>query len=430
MSITNIKSLAKIGKDKTEKEKVDLRRAYVEEKTGVTFDSTGHFSINPACVAGKNCENMIGATQIPLGIAGPLILNKLKTYKHPTQGSSTQGSSTREPPTQEPLNQKTMREYFIPLATTEGALVASVSRGCKATRLSGGITTKVEHVGISRAPVFSVKNLAQAEKLITWINKKFAQIKEIADATSAHIQLLSITPFLSGKYVFLRCVYNTHEAMGMNMATIATQQIVHLIKEKLNINCISLSGNMCVDKKPCWLNFIAGRGNKVWAETIIKKDIVQNTLKTTSEKIVEVVQSKNMLGSQMSGSLGFNAHYANIIAALFIATGQDPAHIVEGSMGVTTAQVEADGNLYFSVYLPAVIIGTVGGGTGLNTQKEALNLLGLSNGKTGEALELAHIVSGAVLAGELSLIAALAENHLVQAHETLGRNKKNIGKLK
>ena len=235
---------------------------------------------------------------------------------------------------------------------------------------------------------------------------------------------MSVTPFLSGRYVFLRFVYDTSEAMGMNMVTIAIQVAVELIKEELGIACLSLSGNMCVDKKPSWLNFIMGRGNSVWAELKIKRDIVKKVLKTTPEKIRAVLLGKAMVGSQMSGSLGFNAHFANIIAALFIATGQDPAHIVEGSLGITSADVEENGDLYFSVYLPAVVLGTVGGGTGLVTQKEALKMLGLGNGIKGESLELAAIVGGAVLAGELSLLAALAEGHLARAHESLGRGEK------
>jgi len=211
----------------------------------------------------------------------------------------------------------------------------------------------------------------------------------------------------------------------MNMVTVATHKAVGLLENKFGVTCISLSGNMCVDKKPSWLNFILGRGKQVWAEVFVKRDTVREVLKTTPEKIVSVVASKTMVGSQMSGSLGFNSHFANIVAALFIATGQDPAHIVEGSMGITSAHVENNGDLYFSVYLPAVLVGTVGGGTGLATQKEVLKLLELDSGKKGEAFELAQIVGGAVLAGELSLIAALAEDHLARAHERLGRGKKH-----
>ncbi|MBU0619167.1 hydroxymethylglutaryl-CoA reductase (NADPH) [Patescibacteria group bacterium] len=373
---------------------VSQRSQLVAEKLKIKLENIANFSLDPNQIMGRNCENMIGVTQIPLGIAGPIAV------KLPA------------------------REYYLPLATTEGALIASVNRGCKATRLSGGIRVKVELKGVTRAPVFKVNNLAEAEKLITWIKKNFNQLKQQVEATSRYLKLLDIEPFITGKNLFLRFSYDTAEAMGMNMATIATQQAVSLIELKLKVKCVSLSGNFCVDKKASWLNFIQGRGKCVWAEARLKKAVVKQVLKTTPEKIVEVVLRKDFVGSAMSGSLGFNGHFANIVAALFLATGQDMAHVVEGSLGITTAELETNGDLYFSVYLPSLMLGTVGGGTGLATQKEALAILGLGQGKKGEALELAVIVGAAVLAGELSLTAALAAGHLVKAHEKLGRGSK------
>ncbi len=224
-----------------------------------------------------------------------------------------------------------------------------------------------------------------------------------------------------GRNVYLRFVFDTCEAMGMNMVTFASERITQLIKAKTKIECFSLTGNLCVDKKPAWLNFIRGRGKRVWTEVKIKKEVVKKVLKTTPEKIAEVVYRKCLLGSAMAGSVGFNGHYANIVAALFLATGQDMAHVVEGSLGITTAEVIEKGSLYFSVYLPDLMIGTVGGGTHLPTQKEALSVLGLGKGKRGEALKFAEIIGGAVLAGELSLMAALASGDLARAHEKLGR---------
>ena len=390
-------SFSKLGQGKTEEEKAAIKRRWLEEKRQTTCKHIGHFSFDPQQVAGRNCENMIGATQIPLGAAGPITI---KTLKQET------------------------KEYYVPLATTEGALVASVSRGCKAISLSDGALVKVKQLGTSRAPVFKVRNLIEAEKLIHWTQENFEYLKEITEETDTYLLLKKIQPFLSGRFVFLRFIYDTHEAMGMNMVTIATKRAAEAIQKSLGIELLSLSGNMCVDKKPCWLNFILGRGKRVWAEAVIKKEVVKNALKTTPEKIKSVVLGKNMVGSQLSGSLGFNAHFSNIIAALFIATGQDPAHVVEGSLGTTSAEVEKNGDLYFSIYLPSLLLGTIGGGTGLATQQEALKILGLGNGTKGEALELARIVGGAVLAGELSLVSALAANHLAKAHEQLGRSQK------
>jgi hydroxymethylglutaryl-CoA reductase (NADPH) len=301
--------------------------------------------------------------------------------------------------------------------------VASVNRGCKATRQAGGISTLVENVGATRAPVFKVKNLKEAKKLVEWCEKHFNQLKKVVEKGDPYLCLLEIQPKILGRNVYLRFVFDTNEAMGMNMATLATGQAVQLIKAKTGTSGVSLTGNLCIDKKPAWQNFIKGRGKKVWAEAKIKKEIVKKVLKTTPEKIVEVVYRKCLLGSAVAGSIGFNGHYANIVAALFLGTGQDLAHVVEGSLGITTAEIVGRNNLYFSIYLPDLMIGTVGGGTHLATQKEALSILGLGKGKKGEALKLAEIIAGAVLAGELSLIAALASGGLVKAHERLGRGK-------
>ena len=333
-----------------------------------------------------NIENMVGWTKMPLGQAGPVLINK--------------------------------KEYFLPLATTEGALVASVNRGCKATRLSGGIKAMTENVGATRGPVFRTKGIEEAQKFKLWLEDNFVRVKTEAEATSSHLRLKKLETASCGKDVWVRFYFDTGEAMGMNMATIATEKIAELIEDKLKIKCLALSGNYCVDKKPSWLNFINGRGNKVWAEAVIKREIVKEVLKTTPERIVEVVQKKQWLGSMMSGSLGANGHFANMVAAIFLATGQDMAHVAEGSLGVTTAELVAGSivpDLYFSVYLPDLMVGVVGGGTRLETQSQALKKLGVDKN------ELAEVIGGAVLAGELSLTAALASGDLARTHVKPGR---------
>ena len=345
-------------------------------------DDKAYFSKAP----GRNIENMVGLTKIPLGAAGPI------------------------------------NGFTLPFATTEGALVASVNRGCKAIREAGGAQVIVELVGASRGPVFQVANLSAGQKLIVWVRKNFKKLQAVAHKTEPHLTLLSFKPQLLGRRVWLRFSFDTQEAMGMNMATMASEAVAKEIELKTKARLIAISGNYCVDKKASWLNFIEGRGKKVWAEAVISRRVVKAILKTDPEKIIEVVHSKDWLGSILSGSLGFNAHFANIVAAMFLATGQDLAHVVEGSMGVTTAELSGK-DLYFSIYLPSLMVGTVGGGTGLPTQKEALKMLGIQGTKSGDAVKLAEAIGLGVLAGELSLTAALSSRDLGKAHQKLGRGR-------
>lgn len=356
----------------------------------IKLENISNFTFTEEQVLGRNIENLIGATQIPLGIVGPLTLR---------------------------ANQKTSkREIYIPLATTEGALVASASRGCKAINESGGALVKVELVGTTRGPVFKVRGLEHGHKAIEWITSHIPQLSQAAQKTSSHLKLLKIDCSMVGRNLFCRFYFDTQDAMGMNMVTIATTEAAHLIEVKTKAELISVAGNFDIDKKPAWLNFVNGRGRKVWAEVILKKSVVKQVLKTTPEKIAEVVYRKVLIGSAMSGSLGFNAHYANCIAAIFAATGQDLGHVVEGSMGITTAEIVKNGDLYFSIYLPSLMIGTVGGGTHLPTQQEALSIMGVKNSS-----QMAEVLGSAVLALEISLIASQAQGTLARSHVKLGR---------
>ena len=361
------------------------------------MSSISSYNFTEEEVSGRNIENLIGATQIPLGIAGPL------TIRHSSKSTRYQLPAT---------------SYFLPLATTEGALVASISRGCKTITESRGAIVAINSVGITRGPVFKTKSITHSHDTQRLINKNFSKLQKAATATSSHLKLTKIDTSFVGKNLYCRLYFDTTDAMGINMATFASANVCSYIEKLTGAALVALAGNFDIDKKPAWLNFINGRGKQVWAEIIVPKNIVREILKTTPEKIVEIVRTKQHLGSIMSGSLGFNAHFANIIAALFLATGQDPAHIVEGSLGVTTAEVEPNGNLYFSIYLPALIVGTVGGGTQLPTQKEALQIIGAKT-----SAEFARITGAAVLAGELSLTASLAEGSLVKAHRKLARGQ-------
>jgi hydroxymethylglutaryl-CoA reductase (NADPH) len=375
---------------------VNLRRKGLEKVLKVDLGGIGAYSLDLKTASTKNCENMIGTIQVPLGIAGPL---KIKSFLQ-------------------------NREVYVPLATTEGALVASVSRGAKAITLSGGASVKSKRIGITRAPVFVVKNIQEGEKVAEWIGNNFIAIKNVVEKTSSHLKLLSIDPWMVGRNLFLRFKFDSQDAMGMNMATIACAVAADFIEKKTEAKLVSVSGNVCVDKKPNMLNFIEGRGIKIWADCTIPLDIVKKVLKTTPEKFVDVVTRKVYLGSIISGSIGANSHAANVLAAVFAATGQDLAHVAEVSSVVTTAEIVKK-ELYVSVNLSDLVVGTVGGGTGLKTQKEALNILGVSGGDDGKnSQKLAEVIGAAVLAGEISLIASLSVNSLAKAHRRLGRGEK------
>jgi len=216
--------------------------------------------------------------------------------------------------------------------------------------------------------------------------------------------------------------------MGMNMATIACDRVIReLIEPETGVECVALSGNYCVDKKPAAINFIEGRGKRIFAEVVLDKHVLGKCLKTSARSLVEVQYRKNLLGSAMAGSMGFNAHYANMLAAFFLATGQDVAQVVEGSLGITCVELRGPESVVASIYMPDVPLAAIGGGTGLATQSEALAILGVEPDpeRPGAAvMRLAEILGATVLAGELSLLAALTSRDLARAHERLGRGRR------
>ncbi|KKG07481.1 hydroxymethylglutaryl-CoA reductase (NADPH) [Methanosarcina sp. 2.H.A.1B.4] len=379
---------------------VKIRRLAIQEYAKLEFEHIQNFSLDVETVTKKNIENMIGAVQIPLGVAGLLKVN----------------------------GEYADAEYYIPLATTEGALVASVNRGCSAITKSGGANVRVFEDEMTRAPVFKLESLDRTKKFYDWVKRPeiFEQMKEVAEKTTRFGKLLSVKPFVTGTYVYLRFSYDTKDAMGMNMATIATDAVMHLIEDEFGAHPVTLSGNMCTDKKPASISTILGRGKTVVAEVTIPEEVVEKTLKCTPESMFEVNYSKNLLGSARAGAMGFNAHAANIIAAVYLACGQDAAHVVEGSTAITSMELTKYGEIHCSVTLPALPIGTVGGGTGLGTQRDCLNILGVAGAGDVPGInsrKFAEIVASAVLAGEISLIGAQAAGHLARAHAQLGRGK-------
>lgn len=376
---------------------VRARREYIEEETNASLKTVGSHAVT-AGEARQNIENMIGAVQIPLGVAGPLRVN----------GEYATG------------------EYYVPLATTEGALVASVNRGCSLITKAGGANVRVISDEMTRAPIFKVKGVREAKELVDWVRNpdNLELMRERAATTTRFGELLGVKPYVVGANVFLRFAYDTKDAMGMNMATIATDAICEQVEERTNARLVALSGNMCTDKKPAAINLIEGRGKTVVAEVVIPRETVIKRLRTTPETTFAVNYRKNLVGSARAGSLGFNAHAANVIAAAFIAAGQDPAHVVEGSLALTSAEVTQGGDLYFSVTLPALPVGTVGGGTRLSTQGECLDMMGVRGGGDppgANAKKFAEIIGSAVLAGEVSLVGALDTRELSRAHVKLGR---------
>ncbi|RJS49656.1 MAG: hydroxymethylglutaryl-CoA reductase (NADPH) [Methanobacterium sp.] len=373
------------------KESVDIRREYIETISAGSLDNVAHYSLDMEEAVKKNIENPVGTIQIPVGVAGPLKV----------QGEYAKG------------------DFYVPLATSEGALVASVNRGCSLITQAGGVTTRIISDKMTRAPVIKAESVIKALEIKTWIEDNFHILKETAESTTSHGKLLKIDPILVvGSYLYPRFVYSTGDSMGMNMVTIATEKALDLLQKKTGAHVVALSGNVCVDKKPSALNMVEGRGKTMIAEIVIPAEMVKQKLKTTPQAVVEVNIAKNLVGSAIAGSMGFNAHYANMIGALFLATGQDEAHVVEGSMGITTAE-EQNGDLYFAVTLPDVPLATFGGGTRLETARECLEIMDVYG--AGKVQKFAEIVAATVLAGELSLLGALASGHLARAHKDLGR---------
>lgn len=370
------------------------RREILAAESGADLETVGRYSFD-AAAAEPNIENMVGAAQIPMGIVGPITVD----------GGATDGG------------------VYLPLATTEGALVASINRGCASIRAADGAKARVLKSAMTRAPVFHVSDVGEASETISWVRENTDRLAEAAESTTSHGELRGVTPYVVGDNVFLRFRYDTKDAMGMNMATIATEAACKVVEAETPAELIALSGNLCSDKKPAAINSIEGRGRTVSADVLIPRDVVESYFGTTPEAIAEVNTRKNLVGSAKAGALGFNAHVANTVAAAFLATGQDIAQVVEGSNAITTADVR-DGDLYASLTIASLEVGTVGGGTKLPTQSEALDVVGVRGGGDpagSNADALAEIITTAALAGELSLLGALASNHLASAHEELGR---------
>ncbi|OJK00233.1 hypothetical protein ASPACDRAFT_1868802 [Aspergillus aculeatus ATCC 16872] len=390
---------------------VRIRRAAISQTPSTESLSQGvqdsllpYRDYNYELVHGACCENVIGYLPLPLGLAGPMLIDG--------------------------------QAYFIPMATTEGVLVASASRGCKAINAGGGAKTMLKGDGMTRGPCLGFPSASRAAEAQRWVESPagHAVLTSAFNATSRFARLQTLTVAQAGTYLYIRFRTTTGDAMGMNMISKGVEAALHAMTAHgfPDMQTITLSGNFCADKKSAAVNWIGGRGKSVIAEATIPADTVRRVLKTEVDALVELNTAKNLVGSAMAGSIGgFNAHASNLVQAVFLATGQDPAQNVESSSCITTMK-NINGNLHIAVSMPTMEVGTIGGGTILEAQGAMLDLLGVRGAHPTDpganARRLARIVAAAVLAGELSTCSALAAGHLVNAHMQHNRSAAASGK--
>jgi hydroxymethylglutaryl-CoA reductase (NADPH) len=368
------------------------RREFLREQTGVSLKHVGAFSFEPGVLPG-NIENFTGVAQVPLGVAGPLRID----------GEHARG------------------DFYVPLATSEGTLVASYNRGMRLLNECGGVKTTVVDENMQRAPVFIFEDALEAREFGAWIGEHEPEIRVAAEATTRSGKLVYIGRYQVGPLLYLRVNFTTGDAAGQNMTAKATLAACEWITAHYPGQTeFRLTGAMDTDKKHSHINMLLTRGKRVVAEAVIKNDALQRLMGIDTQAVYEYRQI-HMVGGFLAGTASNSAHAANGLTAIFIATGQDVANIAESHAAVTYAKLLDNGDYYWSITLPSLIVGTHGGGTALPTQRECLELLGCY-GK-GKAYKLAEICAGTVLAGELSLTSAVLAGNWVTSHERLGRNR-------
>ena len=340
----------------------------------------------------RNIENLIGTARVPVGLIGPLRVNGLYANG----------------------------DYYIPLATTEAALIASHSRGARLLSEAGGCTTLLLNEGVSRAPGFAFDSIVDAALFVAWATTQMDAFGRVASETTRYGRLVDLQITLEGNHVYHGFEFTTGDASGQNMVTIATDAICRYItaNSPMAPRYHFVEANLSGDKKATTHSFMSVRGRKVTAEVRVSAALLTERLHTTAARLMDYWRM-SALGGVMSGSIGVQGHYANGLAALFIATGQDAACVAEAAVGVTRFEPLDDGGLYASVTLPNMIVGTVGGGTGLPTQRACLEIMGLAG--VGHARAFAEVAAALVLAGELSITGALAARHFTEAHQRLSR---------
>ncbi len=378
--------------DNTSPEIIARRQQFAESFTGATLHHVKSYSFDPT-MTGGNIENFSGVAQVPIGLAGPLRVN----------GEFAQG------------------EYLIPLATTEGTLVASYNRGMKVINLAGGAITTVQDDKMQRAPVFVFESAREARGFRDWVDEHLEEIRQAAEATSKVAKLLYVDTYLASKIAFLRFNFSTGDAAGQNMVGRATFAACSWILDQVDtVRSFYLESNLATDKKHSQINVMRTRGKRVTAEVVIPREVLIENMRVEPESL-QYHSSIANVGAFLSGANNNGCHSPNGITAMFIATGQDVANVAESSSGILYSELTPDRDLYLSITIPSLIVATYGGGTGLATQRECLELLGCV-GKA-KVRKLAEIVAAVALAGEISLGAAISSLDWVSSHEKYGRNR-------
>ncbi|HEX2565101.1 MAG TPA: hydroxymethylglutaryl-CoA reductase [Acidimicrobiales bacterium] len=373
-------------------EMAQRRRAFVAEHTGAQLTHVGHHSVETSTLAG-NIENFVGVAQVPIGLAGPLRI----------VGEHARG------------------DFYVPMATTEGTLVASYSRGMRLLSECGGVRTVVTGESMQRSPVFILADALAAREFGAWIDGHLDEITDVAEATTSVGKLLDIRQYAVGPLRYLRFNYTTGDAAGQNMCGKATLAACEWIKAAHPDHPdFILSGNVDTDKKHSQINMIATRGRRVVAEAVVAKEPLKRIMGVDTETLFWARQISNT-GAFLAGAANNGAHAANGLAALFIATGQDAANVAESHAAIVYTQLLDNGDYYWSITLPALIVATYGGGTGLATQRECLEMLGCYG--AGQVRKFAEICAATVLAGETSLSSAIIAGDWVSSHDRLGRNR-------
>jgi len=381
--------------DKEHNQSPDVIRArqdFVRRRTGADLEHVLSYSIDPSTTRG-NVENFTGVAQIPIGLAGPILVN----------GEHARG------------------EFLVPMATTEGTLVASYNRGMKVLNLAGGVICTVADDCMQRAPVFIFDSAREARDFRDWVNAHMDQVREAAEATSNVARLLYVDTYLVNKFAYLRFNFTTGDAAGQNMVGRATFAACSWILEQVDtVRKFYLESNFATDKKASQINIMRTRGKRVTAEATVPREVLIEVMRVEPESLA-YHWNVATIGAFFSGANNNGAHSPNGITAMFIATGQDVANVAESSAGILYTEITPTRDLYISLTIPSLIVATHGGGTGLATQRECLDVLGC-RGK-GKVNKLAEIVAGVALAGELSLGAAISSLDWVSSHERYGRNR-------
>jgi len=386
------KSIPRIAGNNFQPDIIKARQEFIEKETGASMTHTSHMSIDLATLCG-NVENPIGVTQMPLGLAGPLLVN----------GEHAQG------------------HFYVPMATTEGTLVASYSRGMRLLTASGGVKTTIIERYMQRAPVFHFDDAREARDFRDWLNANFEKVKEVAETTTSVGKLSHIESYNVAKMCYTRFNFTTGDAAGQNMCSKAAQAACKWIEKAYPGKMrFTLSGAIETEKKHSAINSLHSRGARIVVEATLPHDLVKQMTRADTRDMYRARQISTT-GAMLVGASNNGVHPGNGIASIFIATGQDEANVAEAITGITYVELLPNNDLYWSMTLPSLIVATYGGGTGLATQREALDMMGCYG--TGKVEKLIEIIAGAVLAGEISLASAVISDEWVESHDKHGRNR-------